>query len=148
MQCGGTGELGAWRFTTLGTAGNSFSSNKCAHTCGCGRGGGLVGGVDKSRNGNGDTGMDDPHRGVRGEILRGGDARGLEGFGWGFCSWDADLHVLRELFFATTGEMRSLRGGVNPGDKSVSTMDIGDILIGVEKDGGGGGDVLETGLGV
>lgn len=144
-EAGGTGDAGD-RFTTLGTAGNSASSNKRAPTCGVGRGGGAAaaGGVDRSRNGKGDTGMEEPQRGVRGvEILR-GDARGD---GLGFCSLAADLDALRELFFATTGEIRavSLRG-VNPGVISVSTMDNGEILIGVEKDEGGTEE--GTGLGV
>lgn len=57
------------------------------------------------------------------------------------------MHALRELFFATTGEIRaaSLRG-VNPGVNSVSTMDNGEIPIWFEKDEEGVEGV--TGLGV
>lgn len=128
---GGVGE-GGFR-TVEGTAGNSLSSNnlQVVPTCDCV----LLGGVDKSRRGNGDTGIDEPQRGVRGvEILR-GDARG-DGLGRGVCSWDANLHggTWGELrFAATAGEIRavSLRG-VNPGEvKAVSgrTMDIGEILF-------------------
>lgn len=73
---GGIGDDGE-RLTTLGTAGNSLSSNNLAPTCACGREEfWAVGGVDKSRKGKGDTGIEEPQRGVRGvEILR-GEARG------------------------------------------------------------------------